>query len=337
MSETSTGSVGKQLKVGVLVVVLLLLALLPILQMYGLISDYILHIGGVILVWSLLATSLNLLVGYTGPESFAHGALFGMGGYTTAILSTQFGIPLQAAVLAGAILAVAAAMFIALPSLRLAGTYFAIITLAFQVIYQDTVLVLGDLTGGLNGISDIPTFAGFGLRPAYVDYYVILGVVAASIFVLHRIVHSGLGDTFVMIRQDEEFAAHLGFSTMRYKMLAFGISAFFTGLAGGLFAQHNAFVGPTLSNIFISFQIFVFVIIGGAGYFWGPIVATAALTALQEVASLSGVYSRLFTALLLLVVIIAAPGGIASIDYSRLYRRLTSKEDGEPTPSAGGD
>lgn len=324
-------------KLGVIAVVGAALLALPLLQMAGVVTGYVLHIVGVILVWSLLATSLNLLVGYTGPESFAHGALFGIGGYATAILSTQFGIPLHLAVVSGAVLAVGAAMFIALPSLRLAGTYFAIITLAFQVIYQDSILVLGDLTGGLNGLSSIPTFAGFGLPAAIVDYYMIFVTVAVSLYVLYRIVNSGLGDTFVMIRQDEELAAHLGYSTMRYKMLSFGISAFFTGLAGGLFAQHNSFVGPTLSNIFISFQIFVFVIIGGAGYFWGPIVATAALTTLQEVLSLSGVFSRLLTALLLLTVIIAMPGGLASIDYRNVYERVVTVGRSPRSNSSRGD
>lgn len=318
-------------KAAILTLVGLGLVLFPLLVTSGMLTGYPLHILEVILVWCLLATALNLLVGYTGPESFAHGALFGIGGYLTAIFTMEFGIPLFASIPLGAFAAVLAALFIALPSLRLKGVYFAILTIAFQVIYEDSVLILGDFTGGLNGLSGIPTFAGFGLPPVIVDYYTVLLAVVVSLYALYRIIHSSLGETFVMIRQDEDFAEHLGYSTTRYKILSFCISAFFTGLAGGLFAQHNSFIGPTLSTIIISFQIFVFVIIGGAGYFWGPIVATAVLTAIQEVFSMASEFSRLLMAVVLLVVIVTIPGGIASIDYRELLERATGRSEGSTT------
>lgn len=316
-------------KAALLAVIGLVLVLFPLLITSGVLTGYPLHILEVILVWCLLTTALNLLVGYTGPESFAHGGLFGIGGYVTAILTMQFAVPLFGSILLGAVAAVVAALFIALPSLRLKGVYFAILTIAFQVIYEDSVLILNEFTGGLNGLSGIPTFAGFGLQPRIVDYYTVLIAVLISLYLLYRIIHSSLGDTFMMIRQDEDFAEHLGYSTTRYKILSFAISAFFTGLAGGLFAQHNSFIGPTLSSIFISFQIFVFVIVGGAGYFWGPIAAAAILMAIQQVFSVAAAFSRLFMAVLLLVVIVTIPGGIASIDYLSLAQRVTGTEEND--------
>lgn len=314
-------------KVIILGLIGLTLLLFPLLITSGILTGYPLHILEVILVWCLLATALNLLVGYTGPESFAHGALFGIGGYVTAILTMQFGIPLFGSILLGAVAAVIAALFIAIPSLRLKGVYFAILTIAFQVIYEDSVLILNDFTGGLNGLSGVPTFAGFGLQPRIVDYYTVTLAVVASLYLLYRIIHSSLGETFMMIRQDEDFAEHLGYSTTRYKILSFAVSAFFAGLAGGLFVQHNSFIGPTLSGIFISFQIFVFVIVGGAGYFWGPIAAAAILIAIQEVFSMAAIFSRLLMAVLLLVVIVTIPGGIASINYQGLIERVTGDKD----------
>ncbi|WP_159898544.1 branched-chain amino acid ABC transporter permease [Salinirussus salinus] len=295
---------------------LIFLAAIPLLFMNGLATGYTLHIFILVLVYSLLATSLNLLVGYTGPESFAHGALFGIGGYATGILALEFGVPVFAGILLGALAAVAAAFFISLPSLRLKGIYFAILTIAFQVIYQDSLLIFSDITGGINGLAGVPSIPGvFGLDSAVVDYYVVMIACVGSIYLLYRIINSGLGDTFKMIKQDEEVAKHLGYNTTRYKILSFVISAFFAGLAGGLFAQHNAFVGLTLSNLFISFQIFVFVIVGGAGYFWGPIVAAVFITYLEELLSLASVYSRVLTALMLLIVIVSIPNGIASISW----------------------
>ena len=330
MKSTGVGKMRENLEEGAVAATLLLLAVIPALFAWGIGSEYFVHIVEITIIWAMLATSLNLLVGYTGPESFAHGALFGIGGFSAAILAIDFGLPISLGILLGGLATAVAALFIALPSLRLKGIYFAILTIAFQVIYSDSLLILDSYTGGLNGLSGIPTLGRGSGMVLYIDYYVVLVVCTVSIFIMYRVIHSGLGDTFRMIKQDEEFAEHLGYNTTQYKILSFVISAFFAGVAGGLFAQHNSFMGPTLSNIFISFQVFVFVIVGGAGYFWGPIIATAFLTAMQEVFSLSAVYAQLLTALLLLIIIITVPDGLASVNYSRLLRRLTRRDTGTP-------
>lgn len=325
MSSSPLGIRKVNLELGAVVATLLVLVAFPILFAGGIVSGYSIHIVEITIIWALLATSLNLLVGYTGPESFAHGALFGIGGFSAAIFAMNLGLPISLGILAGGVITAAAALFIALPSLRLKGIYFAILTLAFQVIYEDSLLIFDGYTGGLNGLSGIPTLGQGSGMALYIDYYVVLVVSVFSIFIMYRVIHSGLGDTFRMIKQDEEFAEHLGYNTTQYKILSFVISAFFAGIAGGLFAQHNAFMGPTLSNIFISFQVFVFVIVGGAGFFWGPIIATAVLTAMQEVFSLASVYAQLLTAVLLLAIIITVPDGLASVNYSRLLRRASRK------------
>lgn len=330
MKSTEINKKWANLEQGAVVATLFILAAIPILFAAGIGSQYFIHIVEITIIWALLATSLNLLVGYTGPESFAHGALFGIGGFSAAILAINVGLPIAVGILIGGVITAVAALFIALPSLRLKGIYFAILTIAFQVIYGDSLLILDSYTGGLNGLSGIPTLGRGSGVALYIDYYVVLIVCAVSIFIMYRVINSGLGDTFRMIKQDEEFAEHLGYNTTQYKILSFTISAFFAGIAGGLFAQHNSFMGPTLSNIFISFQVFVFVIVGGAGYFWGPIIATAFLTAMQEVFSLSAVYAQLLTALLLLAIIITVPDGLASVNYSRLLRRLIRRDPSTP-------
>ncbi len=333
MSTTTDSRLGTHLsyKRGIIGSILIFLALIPVLVMMNLATGYTVHFMVLIMIWSLMATSLNLLVGYTGPESFAHGALFGIGSFATAILSMEFGFPVAAGIMAGGLFAVIAALFLALPSLRLGGIYFAILTIAFQVIYQDTVLIFSDWTGGLNGLGGIPSFPSIlGVEPYIVDYYAVMVTCVVSIYVLYRIINSGLGDAFQMIKQDEEFAEHLGYNTVQYKILSFGISAFFAGLAGGLFAQHNGFVGLTLTNLFISFQIFVFVIVGGAGYFWGPIAAAVFITYMEEVLMLASVYTRILTAVVLLVVIVALPNGIASISWRSHLTSLKQRVGSAP-------
>lgn len=315
---------GRTIKRGLLGAAVGIILVMPILYgVAGIGTGYTTHIMLVALIWCLLAAALNLLVGYTGPESFAHGALFGIGGFTAAIATTNAGLPMSASIFVGAIVAMIAASVISLPSLRLKGIYFAILTIAFQIIYEDAILIFDQYTGGLNGLSGIPSISDdFGSANMYIDYYAVALLVLFSIFVIHRIAHSGMGDTFRMIRQDEQLARHLGYNTTQYKLASFSISAFFTGLAGALFAQHNAFMGPTLSDIFISFQIFVFVIVGGAGYFWGPIIAAGGLTAAFEVLTMAREYTRVLTALLLLVVIIAFPEGLAGINYNTLSKKV---------------
>jgi len=309
---------------------LLSMGLLPVAAYFGLVSDYTLHIGIVILVWALLTTSLNLIVGYTGPESFAHGAMFGIGAFSSAIIVSITDLPLLLCILIGAFAAMLSALFIAAPSLRLKGTYFAIITIAFQVIYQDSLLIFSDWTGGINGLNGIVSYPTvLFLEGIYSNFYFVYAVAIASIFVLYRIVNSRLGDIFMMIKQDEEFAAHLGYYTTGYKIMSFMISAFFAGLAGSLFVHHNGFMGPTLSNLFISFQALVFVIIGGAGTFWPPILAAGVLQVFQEVFSLASVYSSILISGLFLVIILTAPDGLARVEYRKLFdkgRQILTRE-----------
>lgn len=308
---------------------IVLVAAFPLIADVLKISGYGLHLVVLCLIWGLMAASLGLLVGNVGAESFAHGAFFGIGGYTTGYLAIQQGLPVGVGIAVGVLLAALAGLVIALPSLRLSGIYFAIATLVLQLIYEDALLIFSDITNGLNGLSGVIHFSLPGLSTPLSDYYLTMLIVVLCLWFLYRFRNAGMGDVLYMIKQDERLAQHLGYNTMRYKVVATLISTAIAGLAGGLFIQHNSFIGPTSTNVFVSFQVFVYVIVGGATSFFGPVLAAGGLVLVGEVLGLSAVYSQILHALFLFGIILLVPSGLASIDYAEAFDRVRNRVKGK--------
>jgi len=284
-------------------------------------QQFYISFGTRILIYAMAAASLNLVLGYGGMVSFGHAAFFGAGAYIVGILAVE-GVrsawitwPAAVATAAGAALVIGAL------SLRTRGVYFIMITLAFaQMMYY--VFVSLKAYGGDDGLS-MPgrSTLGFGLDLAHdlTWYYVVLALLAAVLYLLHRLVRSRFGRVIEAIRENETRAAAIGYPVYGYKLACFVISGAIAGLAGALIANHTSYVSPALLHWIQSGTLMIMVILGGVGRFWGGPVGAAVLLALEEAFSgspLLGDYAlhwQLPVGVILLAVVLFAPQGIAGV------------------------
>jgi len=228
------------------------------------------------IMWIGLAIAFDVLAGYTGYLNFGHGAFFGLGAYTTAILMMQAHWPFALALPMGGVLAGIGALIACLPTLRLKGAYFAIATWALSRAVQQMALIM-DITGGPDGMR-LPSF----LNPQFF-YYLMLGIVVVTFallwFLLER---SPFGLKLKAIREDEEGAMALGLNPTKLKMQAFILSAVPTGILGGVYAYWITFIDPasTLGDL-VSDQALVMVVFGGMGTLIGPVIGAVLIFAFK--------------------------------------------------------
>jgi branched-chain amino acid transport system permease protein len=291
------------------------------LAMQALDMHFYIGFGARVLIYAMAAASLNLVLGYGGMVSFGHAAFFGAGAYIVGIAavagvqSAWIAWPLAAAV------AAAAALVIGAISLRTRGVYFIMITLAFaQMMYY--VFVSLQEYGGEDGMS-LParSSVGFGLDLAneLAWYYVVLALLAAVLYLLHRLVHSRFGRVIVAIRENEVRAAAIGYPVYRYKLVCFVISGAIAGLAGALIVNQSNYVSPGVLHWIQSGTLMIMVILGGVGRFWGGPIGAVMLLTLEETLSgsdLLGAYSlhwQLPVGVILLAIVLFAPQGIAGL------------------------
>jgi branched-chain amino acid transport system permease protein len=303
------------------IAVLLALACLFPLAMHALGQPFYISFATRVLIYAMAAASLNLVLGYGGMVSFGHAAFFGAGGYIVGILAvegvTSVWIAWPAAIAAAAL----AALIIGALSLRTRGVYFIMITLAFaQMMYY--VFVSMKAYGGDDGLSlpgrSTPGF-GIDLRNDFVWYYLVLALLTAVLYLLHRLLHARFGRVIGAIQENETRATAIGYPVYGYKLLCFVISGAIAGLAGALIANHTGYVSPSLLHWIQSGTLMIMVILGGVGRFWGGPVGAAVLLTLEELFSgspLLGAYAlhwQLPVGVILLLVVLFAPQGIAGL------------------------
>nr|WP_308442694.1 branched-chain amino acid ABC transporter permease [Rugosimonospora africana] len=246
-----------------------------------------------IVCWALFAVAVDLLLGYTGLLSFGHAAFWGTSAYTAGLVAEHTGAPFPLAVLAGAAAAAVLAVPVGYLSVRRTGIYFAMVTLAFAQLMYVVANQWRGLTGGENGLQDVPRTL-FGTHPfgtdlsdPYYFYYWMLPLALLGFLAAWRIVHSPFGRVLVAIRDNPARARALGYPVHRYKLVAFVLSAALAGLAGGLFAMSHQFVTLDTLHWTTSGQAVVMVVLGGIGTLWGAPVAAAILVRLQDILSLA--------------------------------------------------
>ena len=248
-----------------------------------------------ILIWGLLAMSLDLLIGYTGMVSFGHSAFFGLGMYgAAAALLTVRPPNLWLAILYGLVGAGAVAVFVAYFSTRLRDIYFAITTLVFSQIFYVIIFTWTEVTGGENGLGfSQPAFAIPGVVSARFTpvtlHWFVLAVVTVSYLGLRRITQSPFGMVLQSIRENEPRTRAIGYHVERYKIVAVMLSGLFAGLAGVLYALQNKFAAPDFVFFLVSGEVVVFNVMGGMGTLVGPLAGAAFFFLLREL------FSRFFT------------------------------------------
>ena len=245
------------------------------------------RISVMIITYAVLGMGLNVLIGYTGLVSLGHAGFYGIGAYTCALLMTKLGWPFWPALLCAGLLAAFVGFLLGLPTLRLSGTYLSIVTLGFCEIVQMILKQWEPVTNGNYGIRNIPKPVLFGLKLDLKNggiYYLVLALCVLTGLACLAIKNSKAGRAFLAIKDDELAATMMGIRTSRYKILAFVISAFITGLGGGLYCVISSnFIEPGGFVFNTSIMILSVVIVGGLGTIRGMVFGSALLWLFPQV------------------------------------------------------
>ncbi len=231
-----------------------------------------------VLIFALFASSLDLLLGYTGLVSFGHAAYFGLGSYAAGILTAQLkNDNLLAGLTSGIIVAGLGALLLGYFSIRTSGIYFLMLTLAFSQMLYAIVFKWEDVTGGSNGLSvPKPKLELWGWQPDLTDptnyYFVVLVCFLGGFFLLRQLINSPFGRSLVGIRDNENRMTALGYQTRNFKLLAFVIAGALGGLAGALNVYHNSFASANDFYWTLSGSVMVMVLLGGKGTLIGPVL-----------------------------------------------------------------
>ncbi|MDR3601676.1 MAG: branched-chain amino acid ABC transporter permease [Desulfosporosinus sp.] len=282
--------------------------ILILLAIPSLISPYYVYLLATIFTTALLATSLNLVLGYGGLLHLHHAVFYGIGAYTVAIIMTKTSWPFAIAVVLGPLVAALIALVIGWFCVRLRGLYFGMLTLALGQLVWAIVYRWNALTNGDNGIHSIPV-------PEFLTsvnsvYYTTLLVLIVSLVILYLIIKSPFGLTLIATRDNPMRSESLGINVKRHRLTAFVIAGFFAGVAGVLFILVERSVAPSLLFWNKSAEILIMCLMGGLTVFMGPTLGAAILVVLSMIVGLYTEYWLLVLGLLLLILVLFLPQGI---------------------------
>jgi branched-chain amino acid transport system permease protein len=284
-----------------------------------------------ILVFAILAMSLDILLGYTGLASMGHAAYLGIGAYLAAILASKYHFGLDwtfwLVVVFGTLLGAAAAAFFGLFAIRATGVYFIMITLALSQCVWGLAYRWNSLTGGDNGINIRRPSVGIQLSNNVTFFYLVLAFFAASLLILYVLVRSPFGRSLKGIREREVRMGILGYNVWLHKYIAFVIAGGFGGLAGVLWAHTNGIVTPEDVNITTSVDALLVVVLGGAGTLVGSLIGSAVVLVLREYLSALVPWWQYVLGAVYVLTIFYLPTGLMGI--SKRIRQLLAKSSKE--------
>lgn len=247
---------------------------------------YGLNILSSICVMAIGVLGLNLLSGVAGQISLGHAGFLLIGAYAQAILTTDYQVPAFVAIFLSGLIAAAASLIVGVPSLRLKGLYLAITTLAFTFIVRHLILFGEKLTRGSEGMPVEPLrLFGYAVKSDVPFFYVALAMLVLFVLITLNIMRSRIGRAWLAVRDHDIAARAMGISLMHYKLLAFMVSAFYTGVAGSLIALHTRFINVDTFSVLISIEALAMIIVGGIGRIHGAILGTALVVMLPELLS----------------------------------------------------
>jgi len=275
-------------------------------------NDYYRDVLTLTCIYIVLALGLNIMVGQAGLLNLGYVAFYAVGAYTYAILSTTLGLSFWPGLIVGASTAAAFALLLGLPTLKLRGDYFAIVTLGLGEITRIVLNNWDSLTGGPNGISRIgrPVIGRYVLHTTLDFYYLIFIITLISVFAMHRLISSRIGRAWIAVREDEFAAEAMGINTFRLKLLAFVLGSAWAGMTGVFFAAKMAFISPESFTFFESVMILCMVVLGGMGSIPGIILGALLLITLPEVFRDFQDYRMLAFGIALVLMMIFRPQGL---------------------------
>lgn len=285
-------------------------------------------------IYILAVSGLDLLFGYSGQISLGHAAFYCIGAYTSAILSKNLGISPWLTVFVAGFLAAGLGALIAFPASKLVGHFLSLLTISLgMLMYNIVANLLPDLTGGFVGFGGIPTFSVFGIEitERRVYFFIILAFVVVFLVLKQRILGSRTGRALIAIRENVVAANGMGIHVRAYKILVFAISAFYTGVAGALYAHMIGYISPDTFVQTQSVLLLTMLLFGGAGSFAGPIIGAVAITLLNELLQQFSAYQTLIYGVFILVVVLYMPGGLVKLFAAlrKKYGRKAGKRGGK--------
>lgn len=282
------------------------------------IISYLVSILIIVGIYTILALSLNLVLGYTGLLNLGHIALFAIGAYTSVLLHIN-GVPFYAAFLSAGVVASFFGFLLIYGTKKISGDYYALATLGFAFVVHSLLLNLNGLTRGPLGIAGIPrpNIFGFFVRDNVQYLFLVVVIAFITYFLLNKIVTSKFGKLLEAMRDDELGVGVLGKNTAHLKYKAMAISAFFAGIAGSLFAHYISFIDPSSFYINELILVLTIVIIGGIASLKGTVIATLIVIAIPEAlrflplpSGIIGPARQIIYALILLIIVMYRPRGI---------------------------
>ncbi len=265
-----------------------------------------------VLCFALFACAFNLMIGYVGLLSFGHAAFFGMGSYVTAWTIKHWGISAEVAILLGGLTGAGLGLVLGWLAIRRQGIYFAMITLALaQMVYF--FCLQAPFTGGEDGIQQVPRGKLFGLIPLDGDmtiYWVVAVIFIAGFLLIYRIVHSPFGQVLKAIRENEPRATSLGYRTNDYKLIAFVLSTFLAGIAGGTKALVFGIATLTDVHYSMSGEVVLMTLLGGLGTIFGPVMGALVVTAMENYLAQFGAWVTVTQGVIFMICVLAFRRGI---------------------------
>jgi branched-chain amino acid transport system permease protein len=311
------------LKKAFLVIIGFFLILLP----YLWVNVYTLHIYTLIGIYIIISIGLNITFGHTGQISLGHAAFYGIGAYTSALLTVRLGFPFPIAFVCAGLVSLIFGFGVGSATLKLEGPYLAMATIGFGEIVRMVLVQWDKLSGGPAGITKIPdpSFFGFVLHSAQSKYYLVLTVAFLGFICYRNLMTSNYGKQFSAVKENPLAAQAMGVDTTRTKVVAFGLSTLYAGFAGSLYAHLNNYIAPDAFPFSESITLVLIVVLGGMGNILGPILGSIVLIEVKESLRMLKDYNMLIYGLILMVLMVFAPKGFAAINLSFLGQRLTRK------------
>jgi branched-chain amino acid transport system permease protein len=280
--NTLQGRTKNKLNIYPVIGLLFFISLFPILDS----NRYHINMGIMVGIFSIVAIGLNLLLGNTGQISLGQAAFYGIGAYTSAILTVKAGFSFWMALPCAAIFAGTIGYIIGFASVRFKGSYLAMTTLSFGVIFSIILLEWTPVTGGAGGYPEMiprPSIGAFKIDNELKYYYLVWVFLAAVFLFTKNLVKSRIGRALYAVNENETVAGVIGIHPTRYKLKVFTLSAIYAGIAGSLYAHYATYISEESFKFFFSVTLLCMVVIGGLGNVWGSIVGTAVLYLLPEI------------------------------------------------------
>lgn len=274
---------------------------------------YIQQIVNMVGIYIILATGVNILTGYSGQLSYGQAAFYGIGAYTAALLNKNFGLSFLEVLPIAIIMTAIFGVMLAIPAIKLRGPYLALITIAFGEVVRIVMVNWKEVTRGTAGVVGIdpPIIFGYRIDSLVSYYYLILLFVLLGLLYQNILIKSRTGRAFIAIREDAQAAELTGINVVSYKIIAFVISAVYSAIAGVLYAMMIRYISPDSFTSNDSSIIVWTAMVGGMGTLIGPILGGIIMTILPEVLRGLGDLRLVIYGLVLMVVIIKYPGGLA--------------------------